>query len=307
MSYEEIKTHKLTNLRHTILLLLSLAGVFGMLGWMIAGPAGIKVAIIFPAVSLLFTPKVPAHLIMKAYGAKRLYPNAIPQIHEITLALSRNAKLKKIPVLYYLPSRSLNAFAAGTKNNSAIAVTSGLLNTLNATEMAGIIGHEITHIKNNDIQVMWIANLFSRLTGYASLLGQILIILFLPALLISDIRIPYLPLLLLIFSPSLSFLLNLALSRTREFEADLGSAVLTGNPEFLASALNKLISYKKNPWADFFIPSPMKRQADFLSTHPPTKERIRRLLSLSSDYKDKQIDRNNKSYPVFRIPTGFNI
>ncbi|WP_300465430.1 zinc metalloprotease HtpX [Desulfobacula sp.] len=303
MNYEEIKTNKLTNLAHTIVLLLAMVGVLGFLGWMIAGLSGIIFAILFSAISLLFTPKVPLDLIMKAYGAKRLNPSSIPRLHSITLALSKNADLKKIPAIYYSPSRILNAFAAGSKDNSAILVTDGLLNTLNATEMAGIIGHEITHIKNNDMQVMWIANLFNRLTGSISFVGQMLILMSLPFLLISDVNIPFLPLVLLIFSPTLSFLLNLALSRTREFEADLGSAVLTGNPNFLVSALNKLEHYKRKSWPDFFITRPMNPQIDFLSTHPATNERIKRLLILSPDYKDKLI----RSNYTFRIPTVFSI
>ncbi len=306
MSHRQIKVHKRINRGQTILLLLALAGMLGLLGWMIAGIAGVKFAITFSAISLAFTPKLPAHLIMKAYGAKRLPPDAIPQLHEITLVLSRNANLKQPPVLYYLPSRLLNAFAAGTKNASAIAITDGLLNTLSTREMAGIIGHEITHIKNNDMQVMWIANLFNRLTGYFSLVGQILIILLIPVIWVSDVHIPLLPLLLLIFSPALSTLFNLALSRTREFEADLGSAVLTGSPEFLASALNKLECYKRNLRTNFFITNPMRQQADVLSTHPATKERINRLLSLSSGYKNTQILRTARPNPIFRSPAGSN-
>lgn len=284
MNTNEIKSHNRTNLGHTVLLLLSMAGLLGMLGWLIAGAAGIKAALIFSGAALLFTPTTPVHLIMNAYGARPLYPGSLPQLQALTRALAKQAELEKMPVLYYLPSRIPNAFAAGTRKDCAICITDGLLNTLDTREMAGIIGHEITHIKNNDMQVMWIANLFSRMTGYGSLVGQVLILLLLPIALIQGISLPFSALLLLIFSPTLSFLLNLALSRTREFQADLGSAVLTGNAHYLASALNTLERYKTTQWRHFFMAGPAGQQADFLSTHPSTEERVKRLLSLSTAY-----------------------
>lgn len=260
-----------------------MAGLLGMLGWMIAGATGIKAAMVFGIISFLLRPQLPSRLIMKTCRAKRLSPNALPNLYRITQILSKRAGLDRMPDLYYLPSRALNAFAVGTRDDAAIGITDGLFKILSANEMAGIIGHEITHIQNNDMQVMGLANFFNRLTGYGSLLGQILFVLFLPVMLISDMNVPVLPLLLLIFAPALSLILHLALSRTREFEADLGSSVLTGNPYLLASALNKLEQYQKRRWKNFFIPASINHQAGFLRTHPLTKERIRRLLSLSPD------------------------
>jgi len=281
MNDKELKNHTLTNLVHTILLLVSMAGLLGILGWLIAGAAGVKFAMIFGTISFLFTPQLPAGLIMKVYGARPLSPCEIPQCYRIIQMLSKKAQLERMPNLYYLPSRVINAFAAGTRNDSAICITDGFLKTFSADEMAGIIGHEITHIKNNDMQVMALANLFNRLTGLASLLGQMLIVFCLPIILVSDINLSFLPFLLLILAPALSLLMHLALSRTREFGADLGSSILTGNPYFLASALNKLEQYQKNQWRSFFIPGMTSRQAHLMRTHPSTKERIRRLLSLS--------------------------
>jgi len=123
MNYDEIKTSKLTNLAHTIALLLAMAGVLGFIGWMIAGLNGIILATLFSAISLFFTPKVPVHLIMKAYGAKRIHPSSIPQLFDIIMALSKRADLKKMPAIYYSSSRVLNAVAAGSKDDSAILIT----------------------------------------------------------------------------------------------------------------------------------------------------------------------------------------
>lgn len=296
MNDNELKNHKFTNLIHTISLILSMAGLLGMIGWMIAGYSGVKFTLIVAVLSYIFAPKMPVHLVMKAYGAKPLHPSTIPQLYSITSALSKKANLKKAPVLYYIPSKVLNAFAAGTRDNSAVGITHGLLNKLTPAQMAGIIGHEISHIKNNDMQVMWIANLFNRLTGYGSFIGQILILLSLPMMWVSDMHIPLFPMLLLVFSPTISYLLNLALSRTREFEADLGSAFLTGNPNYLASALTTLEHYRKDNWRKFFMASPVNRSYDVLNTHPHSRERINRLMAFSSCGENLQIGKSGRSH-----------
>ncbi len=285
MKYGGYKDYKFTNLVHTVFLLFSMAGLLAMIGWLIAGITGIKFALFIGIVSFVFRPRFDSGFIMNAHRTRQLYPGQIPELHRITKILSQRAGLAKAPNLYYQPSRTPNAFAAGSREDSAICITKGLLNTLSVNEMAGIIGHEITHIKNNDMQVMGLAALFYRVTGYVSFIGQVLFIFSLPAIFMSNIDVPFFPFLMLITAPSLSLLLNFALSRTREFEADLGSASLMEDPVPLTSALKKLSIYRHNLWRHFFVPGFSRKNNSWLQTHPPTEERIKRLMSMSANYQ----------------------
>jgi heat shock protein HtpX len=125
------------------------------------------------------------------------------------------------------------------------------------------------------------AGLLNRLTGYFSLLGQFLLILYIPALLLDRAHVPMTTILFLVFAPSISALLQPALSRTREFEADLGSALLTGDPKGLASALLKLEEQRGGLWRRLPVPGWGRGNALML-THPPTRERVERLMSVAA-------------------------
>ncbi len=126
---------------------------------------------------------------------------------------------------------------------------------------------------------MGLAGLVTRLTAHISLLGQILFILFLPAVLLGRVQVPMSAFLFVVFAPSLSTLLQLALSRTREFEADLGSSLLTGDPKGLASAPAKLEQGRGSLFRRLLMPG-WGRAPSLMQTHPPTRERIERLLSI---------------------------
>ena len=276
-----IDRHKLANHTHTVVLILCMAGLLGILGWFIAGAGGIKMAMIVTFLAYLFTPRMSSALIMRSLKARPLPVGAAPELYRILALLSRRAGLSRRPVLYYLPSKKLNAFAVGSPSDPAIGITHGLGASLTSREMAGILSHEITHIKNNDMQVMALSGVFGKITGYLSIVGQLMLIFSLPLVLAGQVHISLLPLALLVFAPTLSLMLHLALSRTREFEADLGSAVLLNDPHALASALSKVEQSQKGRWQRLFLPMPYApNQAPLLQSHPPTKERIRRLLAM---------------------------
>jgi heat shock protein HtpX len=277
MNKRFLVNQKYKNLMHTTLILLMLAALLGGLGWTIAGTAGLQFALVLSVASYFLTPRVPAHLIMLASGARPVSLGSLPQLHRIAGTLSQRAGLATMPRLYYHPSARLNAFAAGTPEDAAICVSRGLLSVLNLDEIAGVMGHEISHIRNNDMKVMGFAALFGRLTQFASLAGQLILLFSLPLILLSDAQISFVALALLIFAPALSTVLQFTLSRTREFNADLGSAFLTGNPLMLASALNKLEVYRRQGLKRFFRLVP-DRGPVWLNTHPSTGERIRRLM-----------------------------
>jgi heat shock protein HtpX len=149
-------------------------------------------------------------------------------------------------------------------------------------ELAGVLAHELSHVRNGDLSVMALADAMTRFTQILSYLAIFLAIFNLPAWLLGDVDMPFLGLLLLYLAPSIGSLLQLALSRTREYDADTEGAELTGDPRALASALDKLERYQGSFWEDLMFPVPTRRipQPSLLRTHPPTEERIRRLLEL---------------------------
>ncbi|MCG8688204.1 MAG: zinc metalloprotease HtpX [Desulfobacterales bacterium] len=280
------KTSVKSNHFQTIALLISMAGLLGLIGWLVAGVSGVKIAVILTTLTVVFTPKMPPRLVMKSFRAKPLNPRTLGGLYKIAGQLAQNAGLEKIPALYYLPSPKLNAFAVGNKKDSAIALTHGLITALTTRELAGILAHEITHIKNNDTQVMALSSVFGRMTNYLSLAGQILLVFSLPLVIAGKTTLSLLALGVMVFAPVFSMLLYLALSRTREFEADKGSLILLNDPRALASALSKVEQYNTGAWRRFFAPIQVRPdQAPLLLSHPPTKERVRRLLAMSPKQK----------------------
>jgi len=185
-----------------------------------------------------------------------------------------------MPRLYYIPDRMMNAFAVGSRDEAAIGLTEGLLRHLNRRELVGVLAHEISHIRHNDMRVMSVAALISHLTSLFSSFGQLLLFLNLPLLLFGRTTISWFAILLLLAAPLLSSLLQLALSRTREFEADLGAAHLTGDPEGLASALQKMAYYQDNLLKRIFMPGYKAPDPSLFRTHPKTDERVNRLRQL---------------------------
>lgn len=155
-----------------------------------------------------------------------------------------------------------------------------LLRSLSPRELAGVLVHEVAHIANEDLRVMGLADSDSRLTSLLALMGQIAILLSLPAQLVGAAEVYWPGLLLLAASPQLALLAQLGLSRVREFDADRLAAELTGDPQGLASALAKIErvsrSWRAWPWSGWGNPEP-----SCLRTRPATQERIARLLTLA--------------------------
>ncbi|MGC9325411.1 MAG: zinc metalloprotease HtpX [Desulfomonilia bacterium] len=277
---------KLVNKLHTLLILSGMVGLFALLGWMIFGTMGIVWAVVIALVLFFTTPKISTPMVLRMYGAKKLSYADAPGLYDIVRELSRRSGLKAAPLLSYVPSRVMNAFSVGTQTNSAIALSDGILRYLNSREIAGVLAHEISHISSNDLKLHSLADVFTRITSTLSFFGQILILFYLPVAIFSQARVPLLFILVLIFAPSLSMLLQLALSRTREFDADLTAARLTGDPKALASALMKMDRYERSIWDLIFLPGRKVPQPSILRTHPHTKERVERLLAMVEDQEE---------------------
>ena len=276
--------HSRSNLLHTVLLLGSMMGLLALLGFLLSGTTGVVMALAAGVFLFFFGPRISPQLLLRMYRARALSSNEAPQLYRIVQELARRANLKFMPKLFYIPSPVMNAFAAGTRNQAVIAVTDGLLRKMDLAELSGVLAHEMSHIRNNDMRVMGIADLVGRMTGTFSLFGQLLLFINLPLLLMGEVAISWIAIILLIFAPTLSNLLQMALSRTREFDADLGAAQLTGDPAGLASALRKLEYYQGNLWQRIVFPGQRSPEPSLLRTHPPTAERVKRLLALKDDF-----------------------
>jgi heat shock protein HtpX len=272
--------HRLRNAAQSLLLLLAMAGILGALGWVVAGGAGIAWALAGGVVLVVFNTGISPRVILRMYGARRLARRDAPELLDVLEVLAERAVLPATPALYYVPSTMLNSFAVGSRGNAAVAVTDGMLRALASRELVGVLAHEISHVRHNDMWVMGLADLFSRLTALLSSFGQILLLLNLPLLMFSEYSVSWTAILILIFAPTVSALMQLALSRTREYVADLGAVELTGDPEGLAMALAKMERYQGRVIEQILFPGRRLPEPSLLRTHPPTEERVRRLLAL---------------------------
>ncbi len=276
--------HAWRNRLQSLILLVVMAIFLALLGTLLWGPDGIWFMLTVGALAVLLSPSISPRLVMHLYGARKLQPGELPELQRILVELAERAEIGHVPEIYYLPSSMLNAFAVGNRQQSAIAVTDGLLRHLTPRELRGVLAHEISHVRNNDLFVMSLADTFSRATSTLSLMGQFLLLLNLPLILLSGATISWLAIFLLVFAPTFSGLAQLALSRTREFDADLGAAWLTGDPEGLASALRKIEKIQGSWLERIFMPGRGIPEPSILRTHPETEERVARLLSLKKQF-----------------------
>ena len=240
LAQEIIKKHKRKNQLHTIALFAGMLGLVALLGYMLVGQLGLFVSITLGVLMIIMAPKISPQIVLRLYRARPIDAYDAPNLYQLMKELAQNAGLSKIPQLHYIPGDIMNAFAVGTPQDAHIAISEGLLRTLNLREVKGVLAHEMSHVSNNDMQVIGFADLMSRLTNLFSTLGKILLIINIPLMLIGEVMVSWGAVLLLIFAPTIAGLLRLALSRTREFNADLYAATITQDPMGLASALHKL-------------------------------------------------------------------
>ncbi len=278
--------HAWRNRLQSLILLVVMAIFLALLGTLLWGADGIWFMLTVGALAVLLSPSISPRLVMHLYGARKLQPGELPELQRIMVELAERAELGHVPEIYYLPSSMLNAFAVGNRQQSAIAVTDGLLRHLTPRELRAVLAHEISHVRNNDLFVMGLADTFSRATSTLSLMGQFLLLLNLPLILLSGATISWFAIFLLVFAPTFSGLAQLALSRTREFDADLGAAWLTRDPEGLASALRKIEKIQGSWLERVFMPGRGIPEPSVLRTHPETEERVARLLSLKKQFAD---------------------
>jgi heat shock protein HtpX len=286
------RLHRVRNTLHSVLLVGGLGLLVGFCTWLIWGAMGVAATLVALGLIYAFAPRLPPELIMRFYRARRIDQRHGSQVLHIVDALADRAELPTAPRVYVIPSMTLNAFAAGTPGNAVIGITEGLLRRLSLHELAGVLAHEISHVRNNDLAIMSLADILTRFTQWLAYLALFLALLNLPAFLLGDAEVPLLGLVLLYLAPTAGSLMQLALSRTREYDADLEAVSLTGDPRGLVSALQKLERYYGRFWEDMRLPVPGRRipQPSLLRSHPRTEDRIARLEALTDRPLLPQID-----------------
>ncbi|WP_291321856.1 zinc metalloprotease HtpX [Desulfonatronospira sp.] len=290
MNIKTYTSHKWINLLHSVLILSGMAVILCLLGWLIAGRPGIVWTLIIGTAVVTITSRISPKAVLRMHNARLLHYSHAPELHTMVKELSARAGLSLQPALFYIPSPAINAFSVGRKQNAAIALTDGMLRSLSYREILGVMAHEISHIRNNDIWIMNLAEAANKVTSLLSLTGQLLLLLNLPLILMEDYHISWWIIILLISAPTLSTIMQLSLSRTREFDADMDAAMLTNDPMGLARALAKL-EYVTRSWLDRLVwPGKKSSLPSFLLTHPRTEDRIQRLISLAGDINEKPCD-----------------
>lgn len=272
--------HAWINRLQTLLLILTLLGIGALAGWLLLGSQGIWIALLAGLLALALEPTAASWLTLRLYRARPIAPDEAPQLWQTLNVLATRADLPAVPIPHYVPSPIINAFAVGSRDRAAIALTDGLLRSLSGREITGVLAHEVAHIAHGDLRVMGLADYVSRLTSLFALTAQFVLLLSLPWLFVAEVDINWTGLILLALSPHLALLAQLGLSRVREYDADRRAAELTGDPEGLASALARIERVSRS-WRAWLMPGWGNPEPSWLRTHPATAERIRRLLAIS--------------------------
>jgi heat shock protein HtpX len=283
LSLLEGRRHRLLNTLHTWLLAGGSLGLLAVTAYVFAGVLGVVVALVFGGAAVLAIQRISPQMVLSMYKAQPVSAAEFPAGVAIVEELARRAGLPAVPQLHVVPSQMLNAFAVGRPAGSAIAITDALARRLSQRELAGVLAHEISHIAHEDLKVMAFADVVARYTSAMSSIG--IFMLFLNLIGVAGgygQPVPWLGVLVLIVAPTIGALLQLALSRTREFDADLGAAMLTGDPDGLASALAKLEREQGRMWEQMMLPGGRHPQPSVLRSHPPTPERVARLMQLKA-------------------------
>ena len=266
----------------TILLLGTLTGILLAVGWLLGGPFGILLALILAGVINIGSFWYSDRLVLRLYKAREFKNERVEKMIEY---LAFEAKIPT-PRIFLVKSTILNAFATGrSPRNAVIAVTEGLLE-LEDEELQGVLAHEISHIRNRD---MLVSTLAATLAGAIAFIAQIT---YFSMFFGNSRQQSFLPLIvIMVFAPLAAFFVRLAVSRSREFKADWTGALLTKNPEALASALRKISAHANahpvkgaSATSHLWIVNPFKKDwfNALFSTHPPIEKRVERLEVIKS-------------------------
>lgn len=272
----------------TFILLGGLTALFMGAGYAIGGAGGALTALIFAGAMNLFAWWGSDRMVLRMHNAQPVTAAEAPQLYRMTEELCRRAGMP-MPALYVIHEEQPNAFATGrSPEHGAVAVNTGLLNLMNENEVAGVIAHELAHIRNRDTLIMAVTATLAGAIGFLAQFG------FMLGRGRDNRTNPIAMILLMILGPLAAMLVQMAISRAREYEADAEGARICGDPAWLANGLAKLERGKigrvnetaeANPGsAHMFIVNPLSglRLDRLFATHPPTEERIARLMALGA-------------------------
>jgi len=280
----------------TTILLAVLTALLVWLGEIFGGRQGAVMALILAGGMNFFSYWFSDKIVLKMYGAQEVSPNDDPELHGLVQELATRAGLP-MPKVYVIPEETTNAFATGRNpQHAAVAVTHGIRRILNKRELAGVLGHELAHVMNRDILIGTIAATLAGAISYLAHMAQW-------GMMFGAGRDRdeeggggniFSLLIMMIVAPLAAMLIQMAVSRSREYGADAGGAKICGDPLALASALRKLhmgaqniplqvSDATANATAHMFIVNPLSAGgiANLFSTHPPMEERIARLEALA--------------------------
>jgi heat shock protein HtpX len=269
----------------TTLLMAGMTALFMGIGAMIGGGTGMMIALVIAVAMNLYSWWNSDKMVLRYYKARQVDQSTAPDLYNMVMQMSENANMP-MPKVYIIDNDQPNAFATGRNpENAAVAATTGLLRRLDSGEVAGVMAHELAHIKNRDTLIMTmtasIAGAISMLANFMMFFGG------------GNNRMGLIgTIAMMILAPMAASVVQMAISRSREYEADRVGAEICGRPEWLASALEKIAmkakvidnhTAERNPaTAHMFIINPLHVHTidGLFSTHPKTEERVRRLREM---------------------------
>ncbi len=278
-----------TSYFRTAILLAGLTALFVAVGHLIGGPGGMAVALVLAVGMNVFAYWNSGTMVLSMYGAREVDARSAPELYRVVEQLAGKAGLP-MPKVYLIVNDQPNAFATGRDpQNAAVAATTGLLRHLSREQIAGVMAHELAHVKNRDTLIMTItatiAGALSMLSNFAFFFGG------------NDRNNPLGvvgTIIIMIVAPIAAMIVQMAISRAREYEADRVGAEICGRPQWLAGALERLqlaagridnhVAERNPATAHMFIVNPLHVHSidGLFSTHPPMAERIRRLRLMVS-------------------------
>jgi len=277
------------NLLKTAVLMAAITALFMAIGSVLGGRQGMMLALLIALGMNFFSYWFSDALVLKMYNAQQVDETSAPQFYRMIQELARNAQLP-MPKVYLIEEDAPNAFATGRNpEHAAVAATTGILRVLTERELRGVMAHELAHVRHRDILISTIsatmAGAISMLANFAMFFGGR----------DSEGRStnPIAGLLVMLLAPLAASLIQMAISRAREFEADRGGAEISGDPRALASALQKIHQFaqgiplaaaERHPeTAQMMIMNPLSGGGlrGMFSTHPSTEERVERLLAMA--------------------------
>jgi heat shock protein HtpX len=256
---------------HAGSLLVCMIGVLGACAWMLGGFSMIFSAAIAVALMLALTPMISPDFLMKVLRAYPLSPEDYPAIHEMAHLLCERAGLSHTPKLFLLPGKGVNAITTGTEDATTIAISSDAVHSLSPRQMRAILAHEIAHAWHGDTRILLITDVLYRATWTIALFGLALFI-------FGDFNPPIWMVVLFGAVPTLSFLLQRAVIRDREFAADHGASDLLNGPEDMIDALLHIDQINRRRLG--LIPYRSTQPPTLLDTHPSVGIRIKALRVL---------------------------